>query len=844
MKLVQLDPFYHEEDRFTSCGHSGIVELPTLLIQQTLILQAEVVTIAAADVRDVLSQFLCKPLVGMRVPTKYGPGALKDVSRFPKVDISISGMVLSTDSLQMCKRGDCLPINSSAVVGLSHYFGEPIFVWKQNQMNFEWSVIGTMSYNAVSDSLFCDIPYCESANVMIGYSLARLRSPAKISVCHSETLIPIKQPQRYLAREGRAGFLTPLMWAPDTAISSTLRLLRDCSNGDILLTNEEGKDFVTAWTEWGLTDSFKSRPESSSGTDSGSINSGECIEAAVDWLKLRGGDGIMEMISKSEVLNSLYNDSSTSQGKLITELIERSIESLKNYQSPVSLSECIDLGRSDGYPDSCQPDILSATICYIEMLSDSPAMMKGLLSCYQGDDFAVSTLPNYVNHFIEAFTSDPCGGSVICPAGDPLDLFRGPLTNGNEIICDGCDMHKIDHHDHYFGCTACDFHLCAPCTDCTSVCAAHREHLGSLEQVNGIPIPPPPPFTVPGVEAELVKADVPVTQIMNEVHEVIGDTTQTHRLAVRSYTGSWVFAKLNKAHRESMQLDDWKNVTGALLEAVACIPVVTAGLYYRGQQSLFGKQYTVGSVVDFGGFTSVSLNRYTASRFASNRYLFEIQGVPFAISASISKLSFYPNEEEVLIAPGAKFEVTEVIGSNPQIICLRYLSSNQIPQPGNKCMVCQFERYLAGPRCCERLCLDILKKEHFANYIRSTNQQFSSRMIHHYKGNAPARFVEVPTQRRPWLYLACKNNMPEVARRLLQLGARVEDRIACGSTALHIAAIMNWMNCVVVLLSDEFAGEPDKRRALVGVRNNIEKGLTAFEETGLEDIKNLLRQFM
>lgn len=56
--------------------------------------------------------------------------------------------------------------------------------------------------------------------------------------------------------------------------------------------------------------------------------------------------------------------------------------------------------------------------------------------------------------------------------------------------------------------------------------------------------------------------------------------------------------------------------------------------------------------------------------------MFEVSGITADCSASISSISVYPNEEEVLMMAGSRFHVDKIISGVPTIIKLTMLREN------------------------------------------------------------------------------------------------------------------------------------------------------------------------
>jgi hypothetical protein len=202
---------------------------------------------------------------------------------------------------------------------------------------------------------------------------------------------------------------------------------------------------------------------------------------------------------------------------------------------------------------------------------------------------------------------------------------------------------------------------------------------------------------------EVNAKSVPVSEVSDFVKDKsIGSTSLLDRVAIRVYTGDWIFSDLNNTLRKcNCKIDDlpqWRTVTHALYNAIKRFPMPFENrMLYRGQVSLFGVAHNVGDVVTWPAFSSVTTNRDVAIKFAkSEGVVFEVSGITADCSASISSISVYPNEEEVLLMAGCRFHVDKIISGVPTIIHLTMLIENV--NDADFCTVCAASSSIAVKR--------------------------------------------------------------------------------------------------------------------------------------------------
>ncbi|KOO21334.1 erythroblast NAD (+)--arginine ADP-ribosyltransferase-like protein [Chrysochromulina tobinii] len=194
--------------------------------------------------------------------------------------------------------------------------------------------------------------------------------------------------------------------------------------------------------------------------------------------------------------------------------------------------------------------------------------------------------------------------------------------------------------------------------------------------------------------------------------------TKDMLFALHAYTRNEIYREFNRDHRE-LRPELWAAVSNTMRCALKNARSPDAGAtLYRGDSR---DEYNLrkGQLDCFSQYTSASLNRRVAESFAKGKWIFEITGVPHTRCATIKHASKYPNEDEVLIAPGSTFCVESVDESTtPKVVRLRFgengkqadcewcllereFSSSRLISGSSK--VTAFGVALAGPRCCSSL---------------------------------------------------------------------------------------------------------------------------------------------
>jgi hypothetical protein len=150
--------------------------------------------------------------------------------------------------------------------------------------------------------------------------------------------------------------------------------------------------------------------------------------------------------------------------------------------------------------------------------------------------------------------------------------------------------------------------------------------------------------------------------------------TPLDKTLVNIYTGDKLYLPLNSSLRAAggSPSKDWPVCTRLLRGAVREISLgKNTGTLYRGQASLYGVPYRVGDEVKWLAFTSLSSNRAVTDKFAgADGVLIEVEGVTEQNAASVSTLSEYPSEEEVLLSAGCVLRVERREG---RVVTLRLL---------------------------------------------------------------------------------------------------------------------------------------------------------------------------
>jgi hypothetical protein len=519
------------------------------------------------------------------------------------------------------------------------------------------------------------------------------------------------------------------------------------------------------------------------------------------------------------------------------------------------------------YHPSSAKDLASTIVQCADELCASPSMMTAVVNaqgnqCSNISEWGSSYLPNYVQHHKEALATEVGVTILHCPGGHDLTRSTG---SDLELFCDGCGATKLQNHPYFFECRACDFDLCLRCSNprfSPQLCPFHEHGHDPLA-----PPLPVPNLPTASLEEELTAAGVPYSSVVNWVSNVsCGGVSTPLKAVVRSYTGQWYYRDLNYLLRQhSGPLSDipkYRAITDTLREAVSRIPCPYARHnLYRGQAVLGNQTYPVGAEVTWTAFTSTTINPQVAQNFSSGGYVFEIVGgVPEACCASVTSLSVYPSEEEVLLIPSLTFRVLSNHGSRITLEVAQ--DSLPLPSPSLakasssshsqfQCQLCEFEECISNPRprtgsvsSSEAMALRLLSQEKFLlNVLCSKGKFEASRIAFQWTntGSQTKKTVVPPASRRPWLYAAARNDLPEVTSALMRLGCDPCATIDLGSTALHAASFYGNVSCVQNILRH---CDGDELSCLLAMRNSASLGnKTALEEAKTAEIRAIIEAY-
>jgi hypothetical protein len=129
--------------------------------------------------------------------------------------------------------------------------------------------------------------------------------------------------------------------------------------------------------------------------------------------------------------------------------------------------------------------------------------------------------------------------------------------------------------------------------------------------------------------------------------------------ALAKYTENDAYDDINKKMR-AYSHKEWENTVFYLNEGIKALPKPRGRrpILWRGMDAV---KVCKGQKIMFKDFTSCTKSRVVAQRFAGESgALFEIR--TWSLGADIQRLSRYPGEEEILLAPYAQFIVTEIRG--------------------------------------------------------------------------------------------------------------------------------------------------------------------------------------
>jgi hypothetical protein len=496
--------------------------------------------------------------------------------------------------------------------------------------------------------------------------------------------------------------------------------------------------------------------------------------------------------------------------------------------------------------------------CADELVT-SPSMMNSVVKaqeqCPSISEWGSSYLPSYVQHHKEALAADVGMTSLQCPGRHGLTRSTGSVL---EFFCDGCGATKLQNHPYFWECRTCDYDLCMRCWNprfSAELCPFHEHGHDPESLANAPPIPSLPNETL---EDELTAAGVPYHSVAQWVSQVnYGGVSTPLKAVVRSYTGQWYYRDLNdllRRHKGPLsEIPRYRVVTNALREAVQQIPCQYAGRnLFRGQSVLGNQTYPVGAEVTWNAFTSTTINLKTAENFARDGYIFEIiGGIPESFCASVTPLSVYPSEEEVLLIPSLTFRVTSNHGSRIQLRVVENSfpvvssspsssSTSANAKSSSQCSLCTFEESISGNPLSETTALDLLSQEKFLLNVLSSKEKFETRIAYQWSSNSQKTVVPIAS-RRPWLYAAARNNLSEVTHQLMRLGCDPCATIDLGSTALHAASFYGNEFCVENILKN---CDRSLLLQLLSIRNSPSLGSkTAVEEARTAKIRTIIQSY-
>lgn len=150
----------------------------------------------------------------------------------------------------------------------------------------------------------------------------------------------------------------------------------------------------------------------------------------------------------------------------------------------------------------------------------------------------------------------------------------------------------------------------------------------------------------------------------------------------------------------------------------------------------------------------------------------------------------------------------------------------------------------------EEAAMTLLQDPTFQHTVYTQTQfAFNTRIpyFHQSSSGGQCSLISDMSQRRPWLYMACRSGLATVTRELLRLGASPMESIDMGSTALHVAAYYGHLECVRMLL-EHTPSDPSNnmKQELIRKKNKVNGhgGLTALDEAKNEAIRALIRMHM
>jgi len=158
-------------------------------------------------------------------------------------------------------------------------------------------------------------------------------------------------------------------------------------------------------------------------------------------------------------------------------------------------------------------------------------------------------------------------------------------------------------------------------------------------------------------------------------------------LAIYFYTLEWtpkslnLYSKLNRtlcASDRSQELLPWKHYLHYLINGLRKIPIWKAQQdVYRGVAlnlvGLYGEKYKEGKTISWYSFSSTTTNLKKVQEFLGDQEstIFCINGC--LSGRSIQKFSAHPNEAEILLPPGSRFQIISILRGKMTLIQMKQL---------------------------------------------------------------------------------------------------------------------------------------------------------------------------
>jgi len=162
---------------------------------------------------------------------------------------------------------------------------------------------------------------------------------------------------------------------------------------------------------------------------------------------------------------------------------------------------------------------------------------------------------------------------------------------------------------------------------------------------------------------------------------VYKDCTDVGLGAVMLWTSNLLYKQCNEALRHDSGIDRWRPYLNTFIRGVWQLPYYQ-GTVFRGIPNIGDKlfDYPEGEIICWKTVTAFSKQVKVAHKFAKGQagVLFEVDVLS---SREISQLSFYPNEEEVLLLPYSHFQIVEVLPSNVEEDKPAVVKMREVPVP-------------------------------------------------------------------------------------------------------------------------------------------------------------------